>query len=75
MGSLSKDQSVWEAHNGLITIEVGKRRNGKPHRVLMVALVVCMSEADAKRVPKLHPALKFVKRKLRPVHRAGKEGP
>lgn len=54
--------TVWEAYNGLTLVEAGKRRSGKPHTALLINVLVCTSEADAKRVMRAHPGLKFVKR-------------
>lgn len=62
----------WEAFGGVLPIVVGKRRNGKPHTILMMQVLVCMTEADAKAVSKVHPSLKF-RRKGRAMPTKGKE--
>lgn len=56
----------WEAYGGLMPVEVGKLPNGKPRIVLMVQVLVCTSEADAKRVTRVHPSLKFKRRRASP---------
>jgi hypothetical protein len=60
-----KTKAVWEACGGMLAVGGGKKRNGKPHTVLMIQVFVCMTEADAKRVSKQHSSLKFVKRTRR----------
>jgi hypothetical protein len=55
----------WEAFAGMILFDVGKRRSGKTHTVAVMQVLVCMTEADAKRVAKKHPSLKFLKKKRR----------
>jgi hypothetical protein len=52
----------WEALNGMSMVEVGKRRNGKPHNVLLLNVLVAVSETDAKLVMRKVPSLKFVKK-------------
>lgn len=63
---------TWEALNGMVLIETGKkRRSGKPHKILAMNVLVCMTEADAKAVAKKHPSLKFVKRTNNPQKAIG----
>lgn len=63
--------TTWEAYGGVMAVNAGKRRNGKPKAVLMVQLLVCMTEADAKLMTKHHPQLKFVKKTRRAAEMKG----
>jgi hypothetical protein len=57
---------VWEAFAGIEPIVIGKRRTGKPHTTLVAHVIVAFSEAEARKIAKLRPGLKFV-RKVRIV--------
>ena len=56
-------KTTWESLDGVIMIDTGKkRRSGKPHTVLAMRVIVCLTEADAKLVAKAYPGVKFVER-------------
>ncbi len=58
--------TTWEAYAGMTLVSAGKKRNGKPHTVLAIQVLVVVTESDAKRLTKANPQLTFVK-KTRPV--------
>ena len=53
---------TWEATDGVLLVDAGKRRNGRPHSVMMVRIYVCFSAADAKAMAKVAPSLRWVER-------------
>lgn len=57
--------TTWEAPGGMLLVPAGKKRNGKPHTVLVIQVLVVTSAADARAVERANPALRFVERKGR----------
>lgn len=54
-----KLKTEYHALNGTGIVHVGKRRNGKPHNVLVMHVLVALSATDAKLITKAHPGIKF----------------
>lgn len=65
---MKKKEYVWEAWTGVQCINLGRRRNGKPHNTLAVHVVTVFSQTDADAWTKKDPMLKFHKRERRDVH-------
>ncbi len=55
---------LWEFYKGLVLINAGKRRNGKPHTVITIETFRVMSESDAKALIKAYPELAGRARKV-----------
>ncbi len=57
-----KPHTTWEASGGMMLLPAGKKKNGKPHTVLAIQVIVCMTKADARALEKHQPSLRFVER-------------
>jgi hypothetical protein len=65
-----KPEKSYEAWGGLSVVSCGKRKNGKPHNVLVLNVMVVTSKSDVAAMTKAYPQLKFFECKPR---KAGKE--
>lgn len=50
----------WQAWEGTLMLECGKKRNGKPRVALVTRVIVAHTKSDAEALAKAYPQLKFV---------------
>jgi hypothetical protein len=53
------DDLRWEAYEGTSCIEIGKKRDGKPRRMLVSRVLVVHAITDMRAIRKAHPHLTF----------------
>lgn len=61
-----KSATAWEAFAGIECICIGTRPSGKPHNALVAHIIVAFSAAEARKLEKLKPGMKFVEKPSRP---------